>query len=157
MKQIAAWAATHPDWTDDELCDLFKCEVHQVRYARKKFAELSALAQNTAKGKQMLGGLINEHVDDNEALKTQVHKIISDLEADSDMKPSPRLKLIKEVMIIKEKIQKTGLVGHLRALDAELVGLIIRRFAPNVNDDDVIKIYNEEKKKLAVSNVVRSK
>ena len=150
MRQIAAWASTHTDWTDEEICDLFHCAAHQVRYAKKKFAELSALAQNTPKGKQMLGELINEFVDENEALKTQVHKIISDLEADSDLKPAPRLKLIKEVMIIKEKIMKTGLTGHLRAVDAELVAAIIRRFMPSSSDEDIIKIYNEEKKKLTV-------
>jgi predicted transcriptional regulator len=148
MKQIAAWASTHKDWTDAEIADLFHVSTSQVRYARQKWSELSDLALNTKRGKEMLGTLISGKIDEREELESQVRLIISQLSADTSMSAGPRLKLMKEVMIIKEKLLKTGLIGHLRGLDAQIVAAIVRRYDPHASEEDIQKIYYEEKMKL---------
>ena len=148
MKQIASWASIHPELTHEDLAEFFNVTAPQVRYSLRKFAELSDLAQNTKKGKQMLSGLVSDIIDENSILESQIHKILTELEVDQDMPASSRVELLQQVMNVKEKFQKTQLAAHLRKPDAKIVAAIIRRFLPGASDEDIIKIFNEEKEKL---------
>jgi len=149
MKQIASWAVTHPDLTHDELAQIFECTIPQARYALQKYAELSELAQNTQRGKQVLQNLVKDTIDDEvEVLNSQVRSIIAALEVDQDMAISTRLQHLNNIMTIRQKIQAMSLSTHMKNVDAKIVAAIVRRFMPNASDDDIVKIYQEEKAKL---------
>jgi hypothetical protein len=149
MKQIATWAVMNPEMTQRELALKFNCSEAQVRYSFEKFGDVAVFSQNTRSGRKALTQILADTIDNDEnIMREELKNIIAKLMVDSEMESTSKLQLLNMASTIKVKLQKVSMQNHMRDLDARTVAAIIRRYEPNASDEDIIKIYKEERKKL---------
>lgn len=63
-----------------------------------------------------------------------------------------RLKMVKDLTAQQKNIQAMKLEKHLQNVDAALIARIMRRFNSTLTDDDVIRIFTEEKNKMTMES-----
>jgi len=62
--------------------------------------------------------------------------------------PDIRVKLLKEITMMKSKLDKTKIEGWISKPEAILIIKIMRRLAPKLTDEEIKKIYAEEYEKI---------
>jgi hypothetical protein len=147
MHQVAIFKSNHPDYSVKELSDLFQIKQHQVRYAIEKFGNDMFRLSTSKKGRQTKASMMLNSADDNDLIKSQLNTCVKELENNMQLALSTRVDLLHKITRIKIYIQDVELQGHMKSVDATLIAGIIRRFIPNASNDDIIKIYNEERVK----------
>ena len=78
----------------------------------------------------------------NEMIQSQASMVVQQL-YNEDLDSATRTKLLEKLAKIQKDMQKTELQNHLKSLDAKIVTKLVRRFKPDADDDEVIKIYKE--------------
>jgi hypothetical protein len=93
--------------------------------------------------------LVASHSAD-ELLEMQYHKSIAALESNHNLATDERIKLLESLFAMRKILQALKLENHIKRVDCCIIKLIIKKYAPEVTDDEVIKIYLEavEKWKL---------
>jgi hypothetical protein len=82
-----------------------------------------------------------------EFLQYQLMQCLTDL-ANSQMTASERVKLLKDISAMQRNIEARKLETYMKRPDAVLIIRIMRRFKPELTDDEIIRIYNEEYEKM---------
>lgn len=145
--QIAVWKTTHPSWSIDKIAKKFGVGQHHVDYAFKKYSQDSELANTTRKGKAIKADILKDGIDETEAMKSQQKLILATLENDKNIPVQTRTQLLYTLTRIRMYLQRVELSAHLKKSDADIIGAIVRRFKPDVTNDEIVKIYYEELEK----------
>ncbi len=74
--------------------------------------------------------------------------VISDEINKATLSIEDRLKYTKEVVTIRTRLQKLKLEKHIGRADAMLISRVMRRFNPNLSNDEIIRIVKEEEARL---------
>lgn len=72
-------------------------------------------------------------------------RAVSALYADNEITAIELVSLLEKMGGILKANQQMSLQGHLKRTDAGLIAALIRRYAPDATDEDVIKVYHEVK------------
>lgn len=142
MKAIALYKANNRHMTHQGIADRFNVKEHQVRYAIKKYAEDANTIVGTKKGREIASRALAHFGKDVETLSHQVSLCIQQLETE-EIALSSRVELLAKIANIKAKLTDFELQKHLKRVDASLIQMLIRKFKPEADNEEVIKIYNE--------------
>jgi len=91
-------------------------------------------------------------------IKSQMAVCVQQLYADN-LTGTERIKLLKQLSSLQKDIQSMELEKHMTHLDAKIVSAIIRRFKPDADNDEIIRIFKEESanvKKTTISTRKKS-
>ena len=147
LKEIALYKALYPRKSVRELAKKFKVADYVARYAIRKYSEYALenkMFNNNKKTRQITAKIIAEEIDQLEVLKKQLNQCLAEVDNNSNLALSSRIELLYKIMRIRVHIQQIELESHLKKTDAQIIANIIRRFNPELSNDDIIKIYNEE-------------
>lgn len=86
-----------------------------------------------------------------EILKKTYHAAVAELNVCSDVRISDKITMLDKAFSMRKTLQQIELEGHIKKTDAAIIAAIIRRFAPDSTDEDIIKIYREEMEKWKIS------
>ena len=156
-KQIAVFKLNNPTCTVEEIAEAFGVKVHQARYAIDKYAENAEFLKSNRKGRRAYARATAESGDTLELMKKQLALIMGELEADEGLVIKTRTQLLYQATKIKMYLQECELESHLKTADARIIAAIIRRFLPDADNDQIIKIYNEEMLKLGPESKANKK
>jgi len=148
MAAIAAFAAQNPAMSAPQIAAHFQIPVHQARYAIKKFAHEANISLRSAEGRSAAARLLEPSTDEPDAIRKQIRLTLAELDANPKMSPASRAEILFQITRIRQHLQSTELQAHLKRADAQIIKAIIKRFKPDVTDDDVIAIYSEDIEKL---------
>ncbi len=141
---IGRWKERHPKTTFIELAERYHCSQSQAVRAVKDYqaGRLHTRPRNTPRKKisELVKTLTSEQL-----LSEQFKYCVAALEADKDLNLLQRVSLLEKLTFMRKTLQQITLTDHMKAADANIVALIIRRYLPEASDDDVIKIYHEAK------------
>jgi len=84
-------------------------------------------------------------------MRTALSEALTDLE-NSKLQVDDRITNLRNLSIIDERLHEREIESHLKRYDAQLIKALIRRFIPEVTDEDVLKIYREELAKMQVKS-----
>jgi len=76
-------------------------------------------------------------------IKSQMSVCVQQLYSEN-LPAAGRMKLLKQLASLQKDVQATELEKHMTHLDARIVSAIIRRFNPDADNDEIIRIYKEE-------------
>lgn len=149
FKTLALYKVEYPDSSITEIAKKFRVKYHQARYAIDKYASDTEFLSMNKVSKIRASKLVAEHYDDIQLLEKQFKTCISQLEVDEKMVLPHRVEFLSKIMRIKVQLTRIELEKHLKRADASIIASIVKRFMPEATNDDIIKIYNEEKNKMA--------
>lgn len=149
IKKIALHKVNNPDQTHAEIAEIFNVKSHVVRYAVDKYSESIQLMKSNRKGVYEQTKFIAGSYQDIELLKRQLNFCAAQLENDQNMAIANRVDMLYKIMRIRMFLQSVELESHIKRVDADIIGRIVRRFQPEATNDDIIKIYQEEYVKWA--------
>jgi hypothetical protein len=144
MKRIAIYKSNNPELTYEQIAADFGVQTYQVRYAIEKYAESVKLGKNTKRGLHDQASIAKVDVDDVETLRSQLNMCLSEMQCNDKLALGARIDLLLKSTRIRRYIQTLELENHMKRADAELIANIIRRFRPDITNDEIIKIYTEE-------------
>lgn len=148
LRAIAVFKAENPAITIYELAKKFNVKYHQARYAIDKYSKDISLLKGNSKGRITAAKILSENLNEVELLKKQLAFIIAQVDVNDKIPAVQRIDLLSKIAKIKKLIQEFELESHLKRADANIIAAIIKRFLPDATNDDIIKIYYEELKKI---------
>lgn len=148
---IGKWKEKHPKTTFIELAERYHCSQSQAVRAVKDYqaGRLHTRPRNTPRKK--ISDLVASNTSD-QLLIAQFKYCVAALEADKELTLLQRVSMLEKLTFMRKTIQQVTLTDHMKAADANIIALIIRRYVPDVSDDDVIKIYHEAKQQHALGD-----
>lgn len=148
MKSIALYKAENPYKNIAEIANHFKVSYHRARYSIDKFAKDISLLKGNAKGRTIAAKILSKTEDEIDLLKNQTALILAQINVNDKMPVLQRTELLTKITKIKKMIQEFELESHLKRADANIIAAIIKRFLPDASNDEIIKIYYEEIRKM---------
>ena len=76
-------------------------------------------------------------------IKSQMTVCVQQLYSEN-LTAASRMKLLKQLASLQKDVQATELEKHMTHIDAKIIAAIIRRFKPDADNDEIIRIYKEE-------------
>ncbi len=148
-QKIGRYKDKNPKATIGECAQKFNVTYNQARRAIMQW-QSGVLRRSRPKARPKdISELVASHSAD-ELLEMQYHKSIAALESNHNLATDERIKLLESLFAMRKILQALKLENHIKRVDAGIIKLIIKKYAPEVTDDEVIKIYLEavEKWKL---------
>lgn len=144
---VASYKVANPGLTGQEIADHFQISKGQAYYAIKRYVNSAKMLIGNRSGKVSNARLLEPYTDETEAIKKQIRIALGQIDSDDSMAIANRVELLHKITRIRQYLQMTDLQSHLKRADAAIIAAIIRRFVPDITDDDIIKIYHEELEK----------
>lgn len=149
-RKIALFKQNNPDFTYKQLAEKFGCSFHQARGAVKAYEAGKLEYQKKSKStkeKPVETVESKNDADRIDRMENIADNLISYLEQ-ADLSVDEKIQQISKLTQTMQALQKMQLQSHLKEVDANVITNIIRRYDPSITNDEVIKIYLEERDKL---------
>lgn len=146
-RKIAKFKKDNPNITYKQLAEKFGCSFHQARGAVKAFESGDLEYQKKRPPKKMQAVYTVESKNDADRidrLESITDNFLTYLEQ-AELQPDEKLQHINKLTQTLQTLQKMQLQAHLKEVDANIITRIIRRYEPNITNDEIIKIYHEER------------
>ena len=140
-----------------EIADYIGCSIHQVNaviYGKAKMKSAVRSDKGTKRHPEQSEGTQpndRENISLIEMLQTSLHEAVKDLKTRT-YAPDVKLTLIQKASALLKNLEALELQSHMKGMNAELMMRIMLRLQPELELDEIKKIYLEEYEKLK-SNV----
>lgn len=139
-RKVAIFCESNPKVKQIDVARKFGISVNQVIYACEQY-RTGKLGLKYKRVKKPADVVINSTPE--ELLQQQYHLALAEMDTHKQLPVETRVNLLDKIIGMKKTLQSMELQAHIRRVDAELIGIIIRKFKPSATDDEVIKIYHE--------------
>ena len=136
----------------DELAKQFKCTKVQVRYALRIAAEGKLGKKRTQASQARQAETIMNKTDKTAILDNQLHFALAQLEADKKLGPVERVNALEKVVRTQKTMDEHALQLHIKGLNWEVLSSIVRRFQPDADQKEILKIFREEEAKCRINS-----
>jgi hypothetical protein len=132
----------NPKATIGEVADKYTVTYDQARRVLKQGQAGELTRSKPRMQKKKVEDVIQAQTPD-ALLELQLHRCLAQLESNTEMPADERIAALKDLILVRKNLQYLSLEKHLKKTDAGIIAVIIRRFAPESSDEDIIKIYKE--------------
>jgi len=80
-------------------------------------------------------------------LRHVIYETINDINNNEKLSIDKKIRMLKDLTILQTKLKELEMESWIKTPQAQLVIRIMRRLKPELSDDEILTIYNEEREK----------